>query len=334
MNEQLELLTKEGVVEIQTITNLGELEKYKAKYLGKTGLITSFMQQLKNVAVTERKNMGMVINKAKNSIEEVIAKQKEFILASELKQKLATESLDISLDGRGELVGSHHPVYISMRRIIEIFKQMAFAVADGPEIETDYYNFAALNIPKNHPARAMQDTFYTQSGHIMRTHTSPVQVRYAEGHPPPLKVITLGRVYRVDMDATHTPMFHQLEGLWIDKGLSFANLKAVMINFLKQFFQKEDLQFRFRASYFPFTEPSAEIDILSDSGKWLEVAGCGMVHPNVLKHMNIDSEEYSGFACGFGIDRVTMLRYQIHDLRSMFENDLDFIKQFQSLGGV
>ena len=303
-----------------------DLDQLKSKILGS---IAAQMKGMKDLPIEQKKEFGARINQEKSQAEARIAKRREYILAQELNFKLSSETVDVSLDGRGNRVGSKHPITLSLERMIEIFKQLGFSIADGPEIETDYYNFKALNIPDNHPARAMQDTFYTTTNHVLRTHTSPMQVRFAEGRTPPIKVIAPGRVYRVDMDATHSPMFHQLEGLWIEKGISFANLKGVIIQFLRHFFAKDDLQVKFRASFFPFTEPSAEIDIMGENGKWLEVAGCGMVHPNVLRHMKIDPEQYSGFAFGIGIDRFTMLRYGIKDLRLMFENDLDFLQQFQ-----
>lgn len=316
--------------EMQAINNIHDLEQFKAKYTGKQGAITAFMQQLKNLAPEERKAFGAKVNLVKVEFETALNDKREAINQEILSQKLASEYIDVTLPARGTNNGSLHPVSLSLNRMIEIFSGLGFAVADGPEIEEDFYNFKALNIPENHPARAMQDTFYTEKGNVLRTHTSPIQVRYAEKNTPPIKVIAPGRVFRVDMDATHSPMFHQMEGLWIDKGISFANLKGVIIEFLRKFFEDDNLQVRFRASFFPFTEPSAEIDILSKSGKWLEVAGCGMVHPKVLEYMKVDPKEYTGFAFGIGIDRFTMLKYNINDLRLMFENELDFLQQFKA----
>lgn len=312
--------------ELDGISRLHDLDQYKSKILGEIG---RQMKQMKDLSVEEKKEFGARINKQKQEVEALIVEKREQILEQELQQKLSQETIDVTLPGRGTQVGSLHPITLSLDRMIEIFKSLGFSVADGPEIETDYYNFKALNIPDNHPARAMQDTFYTEKMNVLRTHTSPIQIRYAEKSQPPIKVIAPGRVYRVDMDATHSPMFHQLEGLWVEEGISFAHLKGVVIHFLREFFNKPDLQVKFRASFFPFTEPSAEIDILSENGKWLEVAGCGMVHPKVLEYMGIDSTKYSGFAFGIGIDRFTMLKFNINDLRLMFENDLDFLKQFQ-----
>jgi phenylalanyl-tRNA synthetase alpha chain len=244
-----------------------------------------------------------------------------------LAQKLAAESLDVTLPGRGASTGGLHPITLTLQRIEQLFHSLGFAVTSGPEIEHDFYNFTALNIPDNHPARAMHDTFYLDSEHVLRTHTSPVQIRYMEANQPPLKIISPGRVYRVDSDATHSPMFHQVEGLWVDENVSFANLKGVVQDFLQRFFEQDDLQVRFRPSFFPFTEPSAEMD-MSWKGGWLEIGGCGMVHPNVLKNVNIDSEKYLGFAFGLGVERLAMLRYGVNDLRLFFESDLRFLKQF------
>ncbi|MGL4996908.1 MAG: phenylalanine--tRNA ligase subunit alpha, partial [Deefgea sp.] len=244
---------------------------------------------------------------------------------------LAAEALDISLPGRGHAKGGLHPVTLVQQRIEALFGSMGFAVADGPEIENDFHNFEALNIPKNHPARAMQDTFYVESEGeplVLRTHTSPIQVRYMLDNEPPIKIIAPGRVYRVDSDATHSPMFHQMEGLWVEEGVSFADLKSVIVDFLRRFFERDDLEVRFRPSFFPFTEPSAEIDVKWSKG-WMEVGGCGMVHPNVLKSVNIDSEKYTGFAFGIGLDRFAMLYYGVNDLRLFFEHDVNFLAQFK-----
>ncbi len=328
--EQLNSVLSDGLRELQQTTSLHELEQLKSRYVGKQGQITLFMQKLKEIAPEDRKAYGAQVNQIKAQFEIALNARRDELSATELAAKLANESIDVSLPGRGIARGSLHPITLGFNRLIAIFAQLGFAVADGPEIETDYYNFKALNIPDNHPARAMQDTFYTESGNVLRTHTSPLQVRYAENRNPPIKVIAPGRVYRVDMDATHSPMFHQMELLWIDKGISFANFKAVISEFMRKFFEDDSLKVRFRASFFPFTEPSAEVDIyFAKTGKWLEVGGCGMVHPRVLNYMNISAEEYSGFAFGFGVDRLTMLKYGITDLRLMFDNDLDFLTQFK-----
>jgi len=272
--------------------------------------------------------MGARINAAKERLEAALAAQREKIQSHKLETQLAQDALDVTLPGRGPGSGGLHPVTRTMQRIEALFHAIGFEVADGPEIETDYYNFTALNQPENHPARSMHDTFYIDDGkHLLRTHTSPIQIRYMETHRPPIKVIAPGRVYRVDSDATHAPMFHQIEGLWIDEHVSLADLKGVVADFLRNFFERDDLKVRFRPSFFPFTEPSAEIDMSFGEG-WLEIGGCGMVHPNVLRNVNIDGEKYQGFAFGLGPDRLTMLRYGVNDLRLFFENDLRFLKQF------
>lgn len=329
--EQLTVVLKHGLAELSNVSNIRDLEQVKAKYIGKSGQITAFMQQIKSIAPELRKDFGAQVNLVKNEFEAALDKQKKQIIQSEMERSLLNETIDVTLSGRGQKLGAFHPITLSLERMIQIFNTLGFSVQDGPEIETDYYNFQALNFPANHPARAMQDTFFTEKFSVLRTHTSPIQIRFAEVNNPPIKIIAPGRVYRVDMDRTHSPMFHQLEGLWIDKDISFANLKGVLIQFLRIFFAKEDLQIRFRASFFPFTEPSAEIDIMDDNGRWLEVAGCGMVHPNVLRSMKIDSEIYTGFAFGLGIDRFTMLRYNINDLRLLFDNELDFLEQFRGM---
>ncbi len=320
-----------GLSELNQSDTIHKLEQVKSRYLGKQGAISALMQELKNLAPEERKGFGAKVNEIKVQFENALITRKTHILELELQHKLANETIDVTLPPRGNNLGGLHPVSLSLNKMVEIFKNLGFDVADGPEIETDHYNFNALNIPANHPARAMQDTFYTSNDHVLRTHTSPMQVRYALENTPPIKVIVPGRVFRVDMDATHSPMFHQLEGLWVEEGISFANLKAVIINFLRNFFENDQLKVRFRASFFPFTEPSAEIDVQASNGKWLEVAGCGMVHPKVLSNMNIDPDKYTGFAFGIGIDRFTMLRYGIDDLRLMFENDIEFLNQFRGV---
>ena len=310
------------------VKNIANLDQIKAKYIGKSGLLNSLMQELKSLPVELKKSQGAQLNQLKSELESLITQKKQELALKELEANLQTEAVDVTIDARGNNSVSLHPISLSLNKMIEIFDSLGFIIADGPEIESDYYNFQALNIPDNHPARTMQDTFYIDDKHVLRTHTSPIQIRYANNNPPPIKIIAPGRVYRVDMDATHSPMFHQLEGLWIEEGISFANLKNIIIEFLKLFFEDDNLQIRFRASFFPFTEPSAEIDILSKDNKWLEVGGCGMVHPNVLTAMNVDHHKYTGFAFGLGIDRFTMLRYNIQDLRLLFENDINFLRQF------
>ena len=325
--ENLDTIVQDAITTLAAITVPADLENAKAKWLGKTGEISLLMKTLGTLSTEERPAAGARINVAKQQIEDALNARRDAIKAQALEAQLAQEALDVTLPGRGLGVGGLHPVTRTLARIEALFRSIGFEVADGPEIETDFYNFTALNIPENHPARAMHDTFYIDDNLVLRTHTSPVQVHYMQNHEPPLKIIAPGRVYRVDSDATHSPMFHQVEGLWVDEDVSFANLKGVVQDFLQRFFERDDLQVRFRPSFFPFTEPSAEID-MSWNGGWLEIGGCGMVHPNVLKHVNIDSEKYIGFAFGLGVERLAMLRYGVNDLRLFFENDLRFLKQF------
>jgi phenylalanyl-tRNA synthetase alpha chain len=325
--EKLESIVKDALDTLSRIDVAAELEQAKAKWLGKTGELTELMKTLGKLSPEERPQAGALINAAKQKVEDALQARREAIKARELEAQLAQEALDVTLPGRGMGVGGLHPVPRTLARIEELFHSIGFEIADGPEIETDFYNFTALNIPENHPARAMHDTFYIDDRHVLRTHTSPVQVHYMQKHEPPLKIVAPGRVYRVDSDATHSPMFHQVEGLWVDENVSFANLKGVVQDFLQRFFERDDLVVRFRPSFFPFTEPSAEID-MSWNGGWLEIGGCGMVHPNVLRHVNIDSEKYIGFAFGLGVERLAMLRHGVNDLRLFFENDLRFLKQF------
>lgn len=317
-----------GLAAVAACLDSVELETVKAQYLGKSGQITALMKGLGALPPEEKKAAGALINEVKQAFELAHNQRRDAFLAEKLAAQLAAEALDVTLPGRGLSTGGLHPVTLTQERVVNLFRSLGFEVADGPEIETDFHNFQALNIPENHPARAMQDTFYTESDHVLRTHTSPIQVRYMLDHNPPIKIVAPGRVYRVDSDATHSPMFHQMEGLWIEEGVSFADLKATITDFLRHFFEREDLQVRFRPSFFPFTEPSAEIDVLGEKG-WLEVGGCGMVHPNVLTNVGIDPEAYTGFAFGIGIDRFAMLRYGVHDLRQFFENDLRFLAQFK-----
>jgi len=303
------------------------LENAKAKYLGKNGAIAELMKGLPKLGAAARPAAGALINHRKALIEEALAKRREELADTRLAQQLAGDVLDVSLPGRGIGVGTLHPITRTMQRIETLFHSLGFTVADGPEIEDDFHNFTALNTPEDHPARSMHDTFYVDGGMVLRTHTSPIQVRYMETHPPPIKIIAPGRVYRVDSDATHSPMFHQVEGLWIDEHVSFADLKGVFTEFLRRFFERDDLKVRFRPSFFPFTEPSAEIDISYGDG-WLEISGAGQVHPNVLRAVGIDPERYQGFAFGMGPDRLAMLRYGVNDLRVFYENDLRFLRQF------
>jgi phenylalanyl-tRNA synthetase alpha chain len=309
-----------------------ELEQVKARYLGKAGALSELMKGLGKLPPAERPAAGARINEAKNRIEAALAGRRQALAEAELNTRLAQESLDVTLPGRKRGRGGIHPIMRTWQRVESIFRSIGFDVADGPEIETDWYNFTALNQPENHPARSMHDTFYVEGGLLLRTHTSPMQVRYATQHAPPIKVIAPGRTYRVDSDATHSPVFNQVEGLWIDQHISFADLKGVYTDFLRTFFETDQLQVRFRPSFFPFTEPSAEIDMRFDSGplkgRWLEISGAGQVHPNVVRNFGLDPERWIGFAFGSGLERLTMLRYGIDDLRLFFENDLRFLQQF------
>lgn len=337
--KNLEEIIAEATSLMDSIDDPNELENVKARYLGKSGVLTELLKSLGKLSAEERPVIGSRINEAKNILEATLKNRRNAIQEKELSAKLAEEALDITLPGRGIGKGGLHPVTQTLSRIEALFHSIGFSVASGPEIETDFYNFTALNIPENHPARAMHDTFYVDNGNLLRTHTSPVQIHYMQNNEPPIKVIAPGRVYRCDSDVTHTPMFHQVEGLWIDENANFSALKGILADFMANFFERDDLPVRFRPSFFPFTEPSAEMDIgcVICNGKgcrvcshtgWLEVLGCGMVHPNVLKHVDIDSEQYTGFAFGLGVERLTMLRYGVNDLRLFFENDLRFLKQF------
>lgn len=320
---------------MQAATDSASLENTKALYLGKAGKVTELLKGLAKLPVEEKKTRGKEINLLKQAVEAVLNARREELADAAMQATLQAQAIDVTKPGRQAGKGGFHPAMKTLERIERIFASVGFDLADGPEIETDFHNFTALNTPENHPARSMHDTFYVEGGNLLRTHTSPMQVRYMQTNEPPIRVIAPGRVYRVDSDATHSPMFHQVEGLWIDEGVSFADLKAVFIDFLKQFFETDDLTIRFRPSFFPFTEPSAEIDMAFTSGpnkgKWLEIAGSGQVHPNVLRHVGIDPEKYTGFAFGVGPDRLTMLRYGINDLRLFYENDIRFLRQFNSI---
>ena len=333
MTDNVQAILEQGLAQLSATQDPQELENVKANYIGKQGTINALLKQLATLPPEEKKTFGATVNQAKQAFEAALNARREALAAEKLAAQLAAEALDITLPGRGNPQGGLHPVTLVQQRIETLFSSLGFEVADGPEIETDFHNFEALNIPKDHPARAMQDTFYVEGSTpeaplVLRTHTSPIQVRYMLNNQPPIKIIAPGRVYRVDSDATHSPMFHQMEGLWVDENVSFADLKSVLIDFLRKFFEQDDLQVRFRPSFFPFTEPSAEIDVLGKRG-WLEVGGCGMVHPNVLKNVGIDSEKYTGFAFGIGLDRFAMLYYGVNDLRLFFENDLGFLEQFR-----
>ena len=338
MMDDLEALVAKATAEFAGTQDASELERIKAAYLGKTGSITEALKGLGKLPPDERKQAGARINTAKNQIEGALSTRRSAIAQATLDARLAEEAIDVTLPGRRRTGGGIHPVIRTWRRIETIFASIGFDVADGPEIENDWYNFTALNNPESHPARSMQDTFYVDMKDrnglnlLLRTHTSPMQVRYARQHKPPIRVIAPGRTYRVDSDATHSPMFHQVEGLWIDEDISFADLKGVYTDFLRRFFESDDLQVRFRPSFFPFTEPSAEIDMMFTSGpnkgRWLEISGAGQVHPAVVRNYGLDPERHVGFAFGSGLERLTMLRYGIDDLRLFFDGDLRFLRQF------
>jgi phenylalanyl-tRNA synthetase alpha chain len=339
VSTELEQLEKEAEKSIVAAADLRQLDQERVRFLGKKGLITERMQALGKLPPEQRKEAGKYINISKQKIQQAIQARKEVLEREALNAKLESERIDVTLPGRGQTSGGLHPVTKTMNRIEELFAQIGFEIAEGPEVEDDFHNFEALNIPESHPARAMHDTFYFNKHLLLRTHTSPVQIRTMEHRKPPLRIIAPGRVYRCDSDLTHTPMFHQIEGLMVDKNVNFAELKGILDDFLKNFFEA-DLAVRFRPSYFPFTEPSAEVDIqcvmckgsgcrvCSQTG-WLEVLGCGMVHPRVFEYVNIDNEEFTGFAFGLGVERLAMLRYGVNDLRLFFENDLRFLQQFK-----
>jgi phenylalanyl-tRNA synthetase alpha chain len=333
-------LMAEAQAALDAADDLAAVEELRVKYLGKKGVLTEQLKALGSLPAPQRPRVGALVNQAKQLLQEKLAARKEQLESATRARQLAREVIDVTLPGRGVRQGGLHPITRTLERLQTLFQQMGFAVADGPEIEDDYHNFEALNIPPDHPSRAMHDTFYFDAHRLLRTHTSPVQVRYMETHRPPLRIIAPGRVYRCDSDVTHTPMFHQIEGLMVDSGVSFADLKGVLSDFLMQFFQQETLKVRFRPSYFPFTEPSAEVDIscvicaargcrVCKHSGWLEVLGCGMVHPEVFRHVGIDSERWTGFAFGLGVERLAMLRYGVNDLRLFYENDLRFLQQFR-----
>lgn len=328
---ELEQLTEQALLQISGAESLDALDSQRVALLGKNGLITLQLKQLGSIAAEQRKAVGEQINRCKETIADAIQEKKLLLEQAALAQRLASERIDISLPGRGLLPANQHPVSKTLERISDIFSRLGYQTALGPEIEDDWHNFEALNFPPHHPARAMHDTFYFPNGQLLRTHTSGVQVRFMQNNKPPFRMIAAGKVYRSDSDQTHTPMFHQMEGLLVDETSSFADLKGTLSAFVKAFFE-QDFDMRFRPSYFPFTEPSAEVDIAwqqpDGSTRWLEVLGCGMVHPNVLRNCGIDPERYSGFAFGLGIERFAMLRYGVNDLRSFFENDTRFLKQF------
>ncbi len=336
--QALETLVTEAKASVADTQDLAVLDQLRVHYLGKKGVLTGVLKGLKDLPHEERPKAGQAVNVAKEQVQQVIEARASVLQRAALNERLLKETIDVTLPGRGQLSGGLHPVTRTMERIESFFGAIGFSVAEGPEIEDDYHNFEALNIPANHPARAMHDTFYFDPHTLLRTHTSPVQVRAMKNSSPPLRVIAPGRVYRCDSDVTHTPMFHQVEGFMVDENVSFADLRGVISDFLQAFFEKE-LEVRFRPSYFPFTEPSAEVDIqcVMCAGKgcrvcshtgWLEVMGCGMIHPKVFDNIGFDNEQYTGFAFGMGVERMTMLRYGVNDLRLFFENDLRFLGQF------
>lgn len=337
--ENLDALVAQALAAVQQATDVNALEQIRVQYLGKKGELTQVMKTLGNLPADERPKVGALVNEAKEQVQNRLNERKELLESAALNEKLAAEQVDVTLPGRGQLSGGLHPVTRTMERIEEFFARIGYAVAEGPEVEDDYHNFEALNIPGHHPARAMHDTFYFNANTLLRTHTSPVQVRTMESQEPPIRIVCPGRVYRCDSDLTHSPMFHQVEGLLVDREVSFADLKGTIEEFLRVFFEKE-LAVRFRPSFFPFTEPSAEVDIqcvmchgdgcrVCKQTGWLEVMGCGMVHPNVFRASSIDPEKYQGFAFGMGVERLAMLRYGVNDLRLFFDNDLRFLAQFR-----
>jgi phenylalanyl-tRNA synthetase alpha chain len=339
IEQQLTQLVAEAEAAVAQAADVTLVEDIRVRYLGKKGMLTEQLKTLGKLPPEERPRVGALVNQAKEALQEKLVARRQQLESAARDQQLASEVLDVTLPGRGVRQGGLHPITRTLERLETLFMRMGFEIADGPEIEDDYHNFEALNIPPDHPSRAMHDTFYFDAHRLLRTHTSPVQIRYMENHKPPLRIIAPGRVYRCDSDVTHTPMFTQIEGLMVDRDVSFADLKGVISDFLVQFFEKQ-LEVRFRPSYFPFTEPSAEVDIscvicgakgcrVCKNTGWLEVLGCGMVHPEVFRHVGIDSELWSGFAFGLGVERLAMLRYGVNDLRLFYENDLRFLQQFK-----
>ena len=326
--QALSELIEQAAAEIAAATDLAALDAVRVSYMGKKGELTARLKSLGQLPADERAAAGQEINKAKQALQTALNYQREKLETAALAEKLAADAVDVTLPGRGKSIGGRHPVSRAQARIERIFTNAGFGVRSGPEIEDEFHNFSALNIPDDHPARAMHDTFYFPGGNLLRTHTSPVQIRSIVSEGVPIRIIAPGRVYRCDSDQTHTPMFHQVEGLVIDENISFANLKAILHQFVEAFFERK-AELRFRPSYFPFTEPSAEVDVRWGEGKWLEILGCGMVHPNVLESAGVDSEKYTGYAFGIGIERLALLRYNVGDLRTFFENDLRFLRQFR-----
>ncbi len=332
--QPIDKIISDAQAAFDSCATVADLEQAKARFLGKSGALTELLKGLGKLPPGEKPKAGAAINEGKVRVEELLQARRDAILAAELEARLAAESVDVTLPGRRQSGGGLHPISRAQERIERLFASMGFSVADGPEIENDFYNFTALRMFPDHPSRSMQDTFYVaDSDKVLRTHTSPVQIRYMQSHRPPIRIICPGRVYRVDHDATHSPMFHQIEGLWIDEGISLADLKGTVTQFFRAFFERDDINVRFRPSYFPFVEPGVEIDMewerKDGEVRYLEIGGAGVVHPDVLRNGNIDPAKYSGFAFGMGLDRLAMLKYGVNDLRLFFDNDLKFLRQFR-----
>ena len=328
MTDRLADLSKQALKDIRNSSTLEELDSIRVQYLGKKGSISTQLKKLSSLDPDDRPRIGKEVNKLKKLVEKEISNKKSLLNDKKIKSNIEDNSLDVSMPGRTTIIGNPHPVTSTLNEIEKIFLNAGFLVEDGPEIEDEYHNFTALNIPENHPARAMHDTFYFNAQYLLRTHTSPIQIRSMEKYGVPIRVIAPGKVYRRDSDITHTPMFHQIEGLVIDKDINFTHLKGILHDFINTFFE-DDMKLRFRPSYFPFTEPSAEVDLLSKDNQWLEILGCGMVHPKVLTNLGIDNEKYNGYAFGMGVERLAMLKYGINDIRFFYENDLNFLNQFK-----
>ena len=328
MTDRLSDVSKQALKDIRNTSTLEELDSIRVQYLGKKGSISTQLKKLSDLDPSDRPRIGKEVNKLKKLVEQEIANKKYSLNDEKIKSNIEDSSLDVTMPGRTTIIGNPHPVTSTLNEIEKIFLNAGFLVEDGPEIEDEYHNFTALNIPENHPARAMHDTFYFNAQYLLRTHTSPIQIRSMEQYGVPIRVIAPGKVYRRDSDITHTPMFHQIEGLVIDKDINFTHLKGILHDFINTFFEDE-MKVRFRPSYFPFTEPSAEVDLLSKDNQWLEILGCGMVHPKVLTNLGIDNEIFNGYAFGMGVERLAMLKYGINDIRLFYENDLNFLNQFK-----
>ena len=328
MTDRLSDVSKQALEDIRNTSTLEELDSVRVQYLGKKGSVSTQLKKLSDLDTSDRPRIGKEVNKLKKLVEQEIANKKNSLNDEKIKSNIEDSSLDVTMPGRRTIIGNKHPVSSTLNEIEKIFLNAGFLVEDGPEIEDEYHNFTALNIPENHPARAMHDTFYFNAQYLLRTHTSPIQIRSMEQYGVPIRVIAPGKVYRRDSDITHTPMFHQIEGLVIDKDINFTHLKGILHDFINTFFEDE-MKLRFRPSYFPFTEPSAEVDLLSKDNQWLEILGCGMVHPKVLTNLGIDNEIFNGYAFGMGVERLAMLKYGINDIRLFYENDLNFLNQFK-----